>query len=194
MSNSFKESIQGGDFTITWELVPGRGAREKNQEEIFEHAEEASGSDLIDGISLTDNPSGNPAISAEYLGMKLKELGLEPLVHFTAKDKSRNEMESFLYSLEREGVENLLLMTGDYPNQGYEGQSKPVFDLDSTHMLELVNTLNDGLQYTDDFGRSQELKETHFFPGAVVSPFKSEEEEVLTQYYKLEKKVEAGAN
>ncbi|MFP4136425.1 MAG: methylenetetrahydrofolate reductase C-terminal domain-containing protein [Candidatus Acetothermia bacterium] len=195
MANTFKESIESeGDFTITWELVPGRGAKEKNQQEIFEHAEEATGSDLIDGISLTDNPSGNPAISAEYLGMKLKEMGLEPLVHFTAKDKSRNEMESFLYSLEREGVENLLLMTGDYPNQGYEGQSKPVFDLDSTHMLELVNSLNDGLQYTDDFGRSQELKETHFFPGAVVSPFKSEESEILTQYYKLEKKVEAGAN
>lgn len=86
------------------------------------------------------------------------------------------------------------MVTGDYPNQGYEGQSKPVFDLDSTHMLELVNSLNDGFQYSDDFGRSQELKETHFFPGAVVSPFKSEEAEIMTQYYKLEKKIDSGAN
>ncbi|MFW6048933.1 MAG: methylenetetrahydrofolate reductase C-terminal domain-containing protein [Candidatus Bipolaricaulota bacterium] len=194
MPNPFKESITDkDDFTITWELVPGRGAREVNQEEIFEHAEEASKHDLVDAISLTDNPSGNPAISAEYLGMKLKEMGLEPLVHFTAKDKSRNEMESFFYSLERENVQNLLLMTGDFPSEGYDGQSKPVFDIDSTHMIEMVQDMNEGLKYKDSFGRSQEIKETHFFPGAVVSPFKQTEAEVLTQYYKLEKKAEAGA-
>lgn len=69
-----------------------------------------------------------------------------------------------------------------------------MFDLDSTHMLELVNSLNEGLKYTDSFGRSQKLKKTNFFPAAVVSPIKSEESDVLTQYYKLGKKVEAGAN
>ncbi len=194
MQNKLKESIlDPNEFTVTWELVPGRGAEEKSQETIFENAQEATKSDLIDGISITDNPSGTPAISAEYLGAKLKEMGLEPLVHFTAKDKSRNQMESFLYSLEREGVYNLLLMTGDYPTDGYRGQSQPVFDLDSTQMIELVTSLNAGLEYNDAYGRSQQLKETHFFPGAVVSPFKQKEEELLSQYYKLAKKIQAGA-
>ncbi|MCK8825189.1 methylenetetrahydrofolate reductase C-terminal domain-containing protein [Fuchsiella alkaliacetigena] len=192
--NPLKESILNDDeFTLTWELVPGRGAREKNQEAIFEGAEKAIEGGLIDAITITENPGGNPAISAEYLGMKLKEMGIEPLVHFTCKDKSRNQIESFLYSLERENVGNILVMTGDYPVSGYNGTSKPVYDFDPVHIVELITDLNGGLEYKDAFGRSKSLKPTNFFPGVAVSPFKRLESEQMAQYYKLKKKVEAGA-
>ncbi|MCK8827121.1 methylenetetrahydrofolate reductase C-terminal domain-containing protein [Natroniella acetigena] len=193
-TNKLKESILNDDeFTITWELVPGRGAREANQEMIFKNTERAVEGGKVDAITITDNPGGNPAISAEYLGIKIKEMGIEPLVHFTCKDKNRNQIESFLYSMERENVNNILVMTGDYPVSGYNGRSRPVYDFDPVHIVELMKDLNDGLEYKDAFGRSNSLKPTNFFPGVAASPFKALESEQMAQYYKLKKKVEAGA-
>lgn len=194
VNNPLKDSILNEErFTITWELIPGRGAWQDQQEKIFEGAEQVADGEIVDGITLTENPGGNPAISAEYLGIKLKKMGVEPLVHFTVKDKNRNQLESFLYSMEREEVHNLLVMTGDYQVSGYGGQSKPVFDLDPVQLLDLISSLNEGLSYKDPFGRSQSLEQTHFFPGVAVSPFKKLEEELIPQYWKLEKKVEKGA-
>jgi methylenetetrahydrofolate reductase (NADPH) len=125
--------------------------------------------------------------------MKGEELGIPVLVHFTCKDKNRNQMESLLYSLEREKVNNLLVMTGDYPVGGFDGRSRPVYDMDPTQVLNMISDLNDGLEYKDAFGRPVSLKETDFFSGAAVSPFKKLESEQMVQYYKLKKKIEAGA-
>lgn len=69
---------------------------------------------------------GRPALSASFLGAEILALGIEPLVHFTCKDKNRNQIESELYALDRAGVQNLLVMSGDYPTGGFKGQAKPV--------------------------------------------------------------------
>lgn len=192
--NNLKKSIlDKNKFSVTWELVPGRGAKEDNIDKIFTRAQAAATDKLVDGISITDNPGGNPAISAEYLGIKLKELGIEPLVHFTCKDKNRNQIESRLYALERADVSNLLILSGDYPVSGYKGRAKPVFDYDSVQLINLISDLNQGLKYKDNFNRTKTLKQSNFFQGACVSPFKRLEIEQLLQYYKLKNKIEAGA-
>ena len=192
--NPLRESLTDEDeFTVTWELVPGRGATEPQQEAVMADAERAAAGDVVDAVSITENPGGSPALSAEYLGMKMRELGVEPLVHFTAKDKNRNQIESLLHGLEREGVRNVLIMSGDHQDDAFEGQAKPVYDLDPVQLLDLISDMNDGMAFVDSFGRSQELEATEFFPGAVVSPFKRLEAELLPQYWKLEKKVEKGA-
>lgn len=190
----FKSAVlDDGDFAVTWELVPGRGSTEPQQEEAFEDAETAAAGDVVDAVSLTDNPGGTPALSADYLGMKLLERGIEPLVHFTTKDKNRNQIEARLHALEREGIENILIMSGDHQGPAFEGQGKPVYDLDPVQTLDFVSELNDGYEFQDAFGRQNELSDTNFFPGAVVSPFKRLESELIPQYWKLEKKVEKGA-
>ncbi|MEF8780807.1 MAG: methylenetetrahydrofolate reductase C-terminal domain-containing protein [Haloferacaceae archaeon] len=192
--NTLKKSVLDEDeFAVTWEHVPGRGAREPQQDAVFEAAETAAEGGVVDGLSVTENAGGNPAISAEYLGAKLGDIDVDPLVHFTAKDKNRNQIESLLYALDREGIHNLLVMTGDYQSDGYRGQSKPVYDLDPVQILDLISDLNGGLEFTDDFGRDKTLQSTDFFPGVAVSPFKRLEAELLPQYWKLERKVEKGA-
>ena len=191
--NLFMESLQNPDtFSVTWELVPGRGAFEKAQETLIKSAEAAAKSDKIHALTITDNPGGNPAISAEMLGIEVKKLGIEPLVHFTCKDKSRNEIEALLYGLERAGVYNLLVMTGDYPVSGFKGRSRPVFDLDPIHILELIEEMNQGLEYPGMRGMVKN-QPTHFYAGAAGSPFKRLESEQMIQYYKLKKKIDAGA-
>jgi len=180
-------------FSLTWELVPGRGAREKSQEDAIKAAEQAARDERVHALTLTDNPGGRPAMSAAYLGMEILKLGIEPLVHYTCKDKNRNGIESELYALDRAGIKNLLVMTGDYPVSGFEGRPKPVFDLDPVHILDLISRMNGGLEIPAGKGTAVQ-QPADFFAGAVVSPFKASEAELMVQYYKLQKKIDHGAS
>lgn len=193
MENRFKQSLLDKDtLSVTWELVPGRGAREKAQENSLLAAEQAAKGGKIHALTITDNPGGNPAILADYLGQEILKLGIEPLVHFTCKDKNRNQMESQLYALDRANVRNLLVMTGDYTVSGFKGRPKPVFDLDPTHAIELISQMNEGLGIPGPKGITHH-QASDFFAGAAVSPFKETEAEQMVQYFKMKKKVASGA-
>jgi methylenetetrahydrofolate reductase (NADPH) len=178
-------------FSVSWELVPGRGAFEKAQLDMIDAATQAAASGRIHALTITDNPGGNPAISAEMLGAEIRRLGIEPLVHLTCKDKNRNQLESLLYGLERADVRSLLVMSGDYPKAGYGGAPKPVFDLDPITLLGLISELNKGREVSKPGCKT--LKATRFFAGVAASPFKALEAEQMGQYYKLRKKLTAGA-
>ena len=193
MENRFKASLFDPQrLSVTWELIPGRGAREKLPEAALASAAQAAKSGRIDAVTITDNPGGNPAILADYLGLEILRLGIEPIVHFTCKDRNRNQIESQLYALDRAGVKNLLVMTGDYPVTGFQGRPAPVFDLDPTHVLEFVAEMNAGLAYPGLKGMIRH-QPSDFFAGASVSPFKATEAELMVQYFKLKKKIAAGA-
>lgn len=191
--NLFKESLSHpNSFAVTWELVPGRGARENAQEKTLTLARQAAEAGKIKAVSLTDNPGGTPAMSADFMAEEILKLGIEPLVHFTCKDKNRNQIESQLYALDRSGVRNILVMSGDYPVSGYQGRPAPVFDLDPVHVLQLISDMNKGLEYPGMKGPVRH-QPGNYFAGAVVSPFKATESEQMAQYFKLKKKIDAGA-
>ena len=102
LENRFRKSLlHPKTFSVTWELVPGRGAREEAQQNVLAAAERAARGGRVHALTITDNPGGNPAILAGCLGAEILRLGIEPLVHFTCKDKNRNQIESELYALDR---------------------------------------------------------------------------------------------
>ena len=194
--NRFKEALlEKKECIYTLELVPGRGSRGKTQDEILRIAEKAAKSKLVHAVSITDNPGGHPALSPNVIGLEVSRLGIDPIVHFTGKDKNRNQIESTLYFLDRIGISNLLVMTGDFPLYGFEGKAKPVFDLDSIQLIHLIQQMNQGLEIDGKApGGGVRLPPTHFFKGCTISPFKKYESEVLPQYYKLFKKAKEGAD
>jgi methylenetetrahydrofolate reductase (NADPH) len=195
-NNRFKKALlERKEFVFTLELVPGRGSRGKTQDEVIDIAEKAAKARLVHALSITDNPGGHPALSPNMLGLEIFRLGIDPLIHFTCKDKNRNQIESILYSLDRNGLSNLLAMTGDFPLYGFEGKAKPVFDIDSVQLIHLMSQMNQGLDIDGKApGGGVRLPPAHFFKGCNVSPFKRYESEVMAQYYKLYKKVKAGAD
>ncbi|NWF55773.1 MAG: methylenetetrahydrofolate reductase C-terminal domain-containing protein [Syntrophaceae bacterium] len=194
--NRFREALlEKKQFVYTLELVPGRGAKGKILEEAMKIAEKAVKGNLIHALSITDNAGGHPALFPNVLGREICGMGMNPVIHFTCKDKNRNQIESILYALDRIGIENLLVMTGDYPLYGFEGKAKPVYDLDSIQLLHLIKTMNEGKCIDGKApGGGAECLPTHFLKGCAVSPFKMQEEEVLAQYFKLCKKAKAGAD
>lgn len=194
--NRFRETLLSKrEFINTLELIPGRGSKGKTQDDVLRMAERVAKSRLVHAVSLTDNPGGHPALSPNVIGLEISRLGMDPIIHFTCKDKNRNQIESSLYSLDRIGITNLLVMTGDFPLYGFEGKAKPVFDLDSIQLIHFINEMNQGLDIDGKApGGGVRLSPTHFLKGCTLSPFKKEEAEVMAQYYKLHKKVESGAD
>ena len=96
-NNRFKDALLNPSaFPVTWELVPGRGAKEAAQDKVITLAGQAASGGKIHALTLTDNPGGTPAISADFMGTEIRKMGIEPLVHFTCKDKNRNAIESQL--------------------------------------------------------------------------------------------------
>jgi methylenetetrahydrofolate reductase (NADPH) len=182
------------EFCLVWEQIPGPGAFETRQETVLENSRKAAQSNLICAISITDNPGGNPAIATDVLCAEIRKAGIDPLVHIAFRDKSRNQAESLLFQLAALDIHNVLMLTGDYPSSmGFTGKSKPVFDLDSVNGLRLVAEMNRGLQH-EIMRKPVRLAATNFFAGVAFSPFKQLEAEVMGQYYKMQKKIEAGAD
>ncbi len=193
-ANPLRETILDPEvFCITWEQIPGRGAFEIQQEHVIDNVIRAAESGRVHAVSVTDNPGGNPALSTEMLCAQIKKSGMEPLVHLACRDKNRSEIESMLYGVAAEGVRNILVLSGDYPSsEGFEGRPKPVFDMDPVNALRLIETMNKGLEHKV-LRKTVTLAPTDFLAGVCVSPFKQLESELMAQYYKLKKKIEAGA-
>ena len=185
--------IDKKEFAITCELIPGRGFKGKSVESILKFVDEVIKYDGIHALSLTDNAGGNPALLADVLGTEIVAMDVDIIVHFSCKDMNRNFIESRAFALQRQGVSSLLVITGDFPISGFLGLPKPVFDMDSVSALHFLKKMNEGLEIMA--GRTPlKLDSTTFLLGAVASPFKWTEGPSVMQYYKLDKKIRAGAD
>lgn len=192
--NGFRHILKSEEFIFTFELVPGRSVRTRQYQAILKFLEESTKYNYFQAFSITDNAGGHPALSPIPLGKTIKELGMEPIIHFSCKDKNRNQIESELLALDREGLHNLLILTGDYPFYGYQGRAKPVYDLDSVQLLQMITDMERGIQLPKEApGGGITLPAIPFFKGAVVNPFKVTLSELWWQYIKLYKKLKAGA-
>jgi len=189
-NNHLRTALEEGRFFCSAELVLGRDHSTPEAETFVDDASRESRGIRI--ISLTDLPSGNPALPPEAFISVIIDKGLTPLPHLTGKDGNRSFIESRLHSLARTGVENVLALTGDAQKSGFRGQAKPVYDLDSVLMLWLIEEMREGIEYK--LGkRTVHSTPFDFFPGAVVNPYKTLEPDQMMQFYKLELKAAMGA-
>jgi methylenetetrahydrofolate reductase (NADPH) len=180
------EILDPNKFVVTVELVPGRESSGRTTDTILGIARDAFSDGRICAVSITDNPGGNPSLSPDVLGYEIYRLGLDVIVHFTCRDMNRMGMESRALQLARMGMKNILTLTGDYAGKGFGGRGAPVFDLDSTVLSAMLNSLSGKLAAAGD--------PEGFFTGCAVSPFKTTEAETVAQYRKLDRKIESGAS
>jgi methylenetetrahydrofolate reductase (NADPH) len=188
--NVLRTALESGRFLCTAELDLGRDHTTVEAETFVRAA--AQQDDGVKVVSVTDLAGGNPALPPESFVSYVIEHNLTPIAHLTGKDGNRAFMEGRLDSLARLGVENVLAMTGDAQKEAFEGRPKPVYDLDSVLILELIQAMRSGLEYSVG-ARTERTTPFDFFPGAVVNPYKVGEPDQMMQFYKLELKVAAAA-
>ncbi|HEX3268749.1 MAG TPA: methylenetetrahydrofolate reductase C-terminal domain-containing protein [Gaiellaceae bacterium] len=193
MTTTLRELFGRPDkFVVTAEMVTSRGlVTAGSGRELLALARELSDDPRIDVLSITDNPGGHAMLAPDALGTDLISRGQEVIIHLACKDWNRNALESRAWQLGSEGFHNILALSGDYPVTGHKGLAAPVFDIDSVGLLALLADLNDGLPNPQK--PDERLDHTDFFLGCVVTNHKRHEREVMPQYFKLRKKVEAGA-
>jgi len=178
----FKEALESGEFTITAECGPPKGT---DIEEMLHHAKGLLGK--VHGINVTDNQSAVVRIGSLPVCRLLSEMGHDPIFQLTCRDRNRLAMQSDLLGAHILGIKNVLCMTGDHVAAGDHKTAKPVYDLESVQLLQMVSTLNSGKDWAGN-----ELKgATDLYQGAVVTP---EANPIEPQMAKFEKKVKAGAN
>ncbi len=188
--NHLRLSLEKSQFFCTAELVLGRDHDVAEAEAFVKEA--AAQPDGIKVISVTDLPGGNPALPPEAFVAWIKQKGLTPISHLTGKDGNRSFVEARLHGLAREGVENILALTGDAQKEGFGGRSKPVYDLDSVLILYMIEAMRKGIEY--NLGpRTVHSTPFDFFAGAVVNPYKVREPDQMMQFYKLQLKIATGA-
>ena len=186
MRRSFQTDIANPDhFVITLELVPGASYQGLALDTVETIAKDAMDDGRVSAVTITDNPGGNPSLSPDVIGKEIVDRGVDVIVHFTCRDANRGGIESRALQLARMGMRNILALTGDYSGRGFGGQGMPVFDLDSTSLICFLTMLGER-------GGEAGFDES-FFTGCAVSSFKRTEAESFAQYYKLCKKIGAGA-
>jgi len=187
---AFRDKLEHtSDFVITFELIPGRASRGRNLENVLEFARQAAADGVLDGLTLTDNPGGSPSLSPDELGREIASMGIPAMIHLTCRDSNRSGVYSRVLQLDRMGIRNLLVLTGDYPAEVPSGIGKPGFDLDSVSALCLIRKLNHAGEPFCMRKDSKTPVRTHFFAGCAVSCYKYSEAEQFAQYYKLLRKL-----
>ena len=163
--SALKGPLDEGKFPVTFELVPGRGSKQKWVEQMTTFIDAAAAEKRLAALSFTDRPGGGRSMSSDVLCTFARSKGVGVLSHVAAKDYSRNEFEGHMYALDFEGLRDVLLLTGDFPTEGYKGMSRPVFDIDSVWMTKLVTEMNKGLPLNKSVKTGDWLfmKPTEFF-------------------------------
>jgi 5,10-methylenetetrahydrofolate reductase len=182
MVSSFKRLLKSDKFVVTCEAAPPKGI---NLEKMVHHIELLK--DKVDAINVTDHQSSIMRYPSLGGALLIKEVGGEPILQMTCRDRNRLALQADLLFAAYKGIHNVLCLTGDSIMFGDHKEAKGVFDLDSSQLLGAIRKLESG----KDLGGNDLDGSVSFCAGAIVTP---EANPLLEpQLIKFEKKVEAGA-
>jgi methylenetetrahydrofolate reductase (NADPH) len=181
MVSSFKKALESGRFVVTSEVAPPKGTR---LEKTAHHIELLK--DKVDAINITDHQSSVMRYPSLGGALLVKEVGGEPILQMTCRDRNRLALQADLLFASSRGINNVLCLTGDSVILGDHKEAKGVFDLDSSQLLAAIRSMEKG----KDLGGNDLDGEVSFCAGAIVTP---EADPIEPQLIKFEKKIEAGA-
>ncbi len=134
--------LSGGRWATVVEITPPTGWDVRPIEAIGRRLAE----EVVDAVAVADVPRGGSRMGGHSAALHLlRESGVEPLLHYTCRDRNMMGMVRDLLGAAASGVRNLLLVSGDPPVTGPYPDSTAVFDIDSIGLTNLVRRLNHGL-------------------------------------------------
>lgn len=161
MNNPLRDSLESGRFVVTAEITPPRGAD-------FDSLEAAATTlkPAVTAVNLTDGAGARVRMSSLTAAIYLKQMGVEPILQVTCRDRNRIAIQSDLLGAAAFDINNMLVLTGDNVDAGDNPDAKAVFDFDSKSLLTAVSTMSNGTTLS-----GAELSTApKFFPGAADAP------------------------
>jgi len=170
--------------SIVAELDPPRGL---DYERVIEGARRF-GEVGVDLVSVAENPLASPRMGNVAMGLLMKQhAGVEPLVHFTCRDRNLIGLQSDIMGAHALGLRHVLCITGDPVPFGGEFGAKGVYDVASFGLVKLVSGLNRGVNAA---GASIQIP-TQLRIGVA---FNGNVKHLHVQVERLQRKIELGAH
>ncbi|WP_214043835.1 methylenetetrahydrofolate reductase [Methanomethylovorans sp.] len=179
MVSTFSEKLQSHRSIITTEITPPKGVETSS---FLSDAKKLK--HCVDAFNVTDNQRAVMRMSPLAVGKLLKDAGHETILQITCRDRNRLALQSDLLGAWALGIKNICVMTGDHTTKGDHPGAKPVFDLDSVQLLEVVRKLKEGYDLS---GNCLEQP-----PDFVVGAVSNTDPTQPMQHIKLRKKVSMG--
>lgn len=159
----FERVLRRGAFAVTAELNPPDSA---DPTDVYTRAALFDG--WVDSINATDGSGANCHMSSVAICALLIREGYSPIVQISCRDHNRIAIQGNVLGVAALGVGNVLCLSGDGVQSGDHPDAKPVFDLDSTSLLQVVRRMRDDAQFLS--GRKITAP-PRLFLGAAANPF-----------------------
>jgi methylenetetrahydrofolate reductase (NADPH) len=180
--SKLEKVLAAGRLAVTSECGPPRGS---DGESIAKKAEMIK--DHVDAINITDNQTSVTRLCSLAACIRLKLMGVEPVLQMTVRDRNRIALQSDILGAASFDIHNILCLSGDHQQFGDCPQGQNVFDIDSMQLIQTVRLMRDEGKFLggDDIDRPPQM-----FVGAAANPFADPFE---IRVPRLAKKVAAGA-
>ncbi len=179
--NTFRERLKSDSFVVTAEIGSVKGS---DITTVIENIGLLR--DKVDALNATDNKSSVMRFPSIGSCLSIKELGVEPVMDVTCRDRNRLAIQADLLFAWSRGISNVLCLTGDPIEFGDDNEAKAVFDLDCVQLIRLVHSLN----YGKDMAGHELNGNTDFCIGVTATCGNNP----LEDQPKLQKKLEAGVD
>ena len=179
--SKLEKMLRAGHLAVTSECGPPRGS---DPDGIAEKAELIK--DYVDAINITDNQTSMTRMCSLAACIRLKLMGLEPVLQMVTRDRNRIAIQSDILGAASFDINNMLCLSGDHQSFGDCAQGQNVHDLDSLQLIQTVRLMRDE-------GKFQSGADLHgspkIFIGAASNPFA---DPFKIRALRLAKKVRAG--
>ncbi len=181
-SSKLEKILASGNLAVTSECGPPRGS---DPEAIIEKANLIK--DHVDAINITDNQTSVTRMCSLAACIRLKLMGLEPVLQMVTRDRNRIALQSDILGAASFDIHNMLCLSGDHQSFGDCASGQNVHDLDSMQLIQLVRRMRDEGKF---LGGEDIKRPPKMFVGAAANPFADPFE---IRVARLAKKVAAGA-
>jgi methylenetetrahydrofolate reductase (NADPH) len=179
--SKLEKILSEGHLAVTSECGPPRGS---DPEVITKKAELIR--DHVDAINITDNQTSVTRMCSLAACIRLKLMGLEPILQMVTRDRNRIALQSDILGAASFDIHNILCLSGDHQSFGDCAQGQNVYDIDSMQLIQTVRYMRDEKKFLggDEINRPPQM-----FVGAAANPFADPFE---IRVPRLAKKVAAG--
>lgn len=135
---TLEDALRAGDFVMTAEVTPPVSP---HGGDLLAKALPLRG--LAHAVNVTDGAGARAHMGAVAAAAILMANGIETVLQFTCRDRNRLALQGDLLGAAALGIRNVLLLRGDDPSAGDQPETKPVFDLDATALVETARRMRD---------------------------------------------------
>jgi methylenetetrahydrofolate reductase (NADPH) len=179
--SKLEKILAAGHYAVTSECGPPRGS---DPDVITQKGQMLK--DYVDVINITDNQTSMTRMCSLAACIRLKLMGVEPVLQMVTRDRNRIALRSDILGAASYDINNILCLTGDHQKFGDCPNGQNVHDLDSMQLIQTVRYMRDEGKF---LGGDHIKRPPKMFVGAAENPFADPYE---IRVPRLAKKIAAG--